>query len=1008
MALPARPMHVPAGLPIDQVTRKELLDVGKANVSNVNVRQVEIGCLSKRLGFEPQPLTRMGEDDREAGRRLFAHKGVPTVIDGTYIDSFLETPDTNVTRSRVPECSYRLVDVPSPSPGAFLTDAESCSGYVAVSYGVTGTDKIAIIDAATGGVVRSPETVGAASGTILLASYSHYFIAFVQESSSTAITAHILDTDALDTGWAALATVAASSSFLAMSVCSLSNRVAVAYGTTSGTNRVTVKTYSVAGLLETATIPTSSTTPSLVDVHGSIAGTLWITWNQTTDVKVLGLDADALAVTLATVATAVNVASGVVNLRVCEGSAAGTARLFATDSTAVTRIETCSIETVAGAAASSAATRIYNAVPSSRPFQVGGRFYMTVFHGGTGPSIADNTQANLTLVDWTEELTYVRPLGHFEPGLVIGASYQCKFSALGDGKYVYGFTSLKSGGTDMETIALGGTVNGCQLLEIDFASRNRWQPVDHANVTFLSGALLSVYDGERVTESGILARPTKPTTGATGGTGITGTFKYVAIYEDVDAAGNWIVSGISVPSEPAVASTDTVTVSTMPLTVSSRLEKSSARVAFYRTGGTGGNPPYYRLGTTTNDTTAAAISYADTTAVADLEARAKLYAPNLTSEPGASLDRRAPPGLVHIESYAGMLVGAKGESLYGSGQEVYGEATWFSPVFEQPVTGGGDITGLKAQDGVLAVFKADRVYLVSGEAPSDNGLQGGLGVPRLIAADAGCVEANSIVATSLGIFFRSRKTIEILTRSQTVEPIGEAIQATLDAFPVVTSAVLDDRNGLVRFSLAASESGGAAAGNGRDVVFDLTLKSWVSVDDKTGSSAHEPSQSAAMVYHDGATRYAWLGADGTLWTERDEDGGFAYRDDVAFVPSSYEIPPWKLGLQQEQRIYEMELLFEQHTDAGLLVEIARDYGGYSSADDKEWTADEVEDQRQVSFRPKPYGTAVQCRISDVEPEGFEGSEQTGQGLTFIGLSADIAPKQGPTRGTTRLNPELRR
>jgi len=64
-------------------------------------------------------------------------------------------------------------------------------------------------------------------------------------------------------------------------------------------------------------------------------------------------------------------------------------------------------------------------------------------------------------------------------------------------------------------------------------------------------------------------------------------------------------------------------------------------------------------------------------------------------------------------------------------------------------------------------------------------------------------------------------------------------------------------------------------------------------------------------------------------------------------------------------------------------------------------------QRQVSFRPKPQTTAVQLRVRDVVAPGGE-TPDGGPGLTFIGISADIAAKQGPTRGTTRLNTDLRR
>ena len=101
-----------------------------------------------------------------------------------------------------------------------------------------------------------------------------------------------------------------------------------------------------------------------------------------------------------------------------------------------------------------------------------------------------------------------------------------------------------------------------------------------------------------------LVRPITPTTSA-GGTGITGSYQYVAIYEDVDASGNWVVSGISLPSERRTVTDKTITVTTTPCPISMRCDKrisagsnrSTVRVAWYRTAD-GGEPPYYRLGVT--------------------------------------------------------------------------------------------------------------------------------------------------------------------------------------------------------------------------------------------------------------------------------------------------------------------------------------------------------------------------------------------------------------------------
>ncbi len=1007
MATPPTLVQMAFAAGLDESQQDEVLDPAKGFLSLQNGRQDRRGGYSKRLGFAGLAVTRSGASDRSAGRRLFAHKGVPTVIDGTHVDSYVEAAATNVTRSRIPECSYSTVGLPTPAASAVLYDVEYCNGFAAVTYGVTlnGVCKVAVVDAVTGAVIRSPETIGAAAGLALVGSHSsRYFIAFVREDSGTNITAHLFDTQSPSTGWTSLATVVAASASAKPAICSLSNRVAIVYGITTGTDRVVVKTYSSAGLLETANVPTSSNTPRDLAISGSVAGTLWVAWEQADLVRVLGLDADVLATTLASVATAITIpgANASEDIGICEGSVAGTARVWAlTDATPAT-VMMASVTTVATVATPGSTTTAYGIRPTSRPFLQGDRYYMACYPSANSSALvttSSNGQGLCVVIDWTDDVAYFRPVANISPGLAVASIETCKIASVGSGRHIFGVQTTTSGVGGISGVILGSATLSSALLTLDFATRDRWQPVDHANATFLGGALLSVYDGERVTEAGFIAAPTTPTA-TLGGTGITGTVRCVAIYEDVDTAGNWVVSGISSVSAVTTPANQTITWRTQSLTTSSRITKGTARVAWYRTL-LSGEPPYYRLGVTANDTSASTVTFSDAVDDATLAANAKLYAPNLPGSAGESQDRRAPPGLVHLESYAGMLVGARGESLFFSGQEVYGEATWFSPVFEVPITGGGDITGLKAQDGALFIFKADRIFVLAGEAPSDNGLQGGLGVPRILATDVGCTEPNSIVATSLGIFFRSVRGIEVLTRAQTVEWVGEAIQATLASYPVVTSAVLDGRGSLVRISLAATEASGAATGNGRTVVFDLSLKAWISVDSVlNGDGDSIITQDACMVYLGNEWRYAWLDPSGNVWTERDTGDGSAHFDGSVWITLSAETAWTKFGgIQGHHHVNKVLLLARKSTRADLSTYLSYDYATTAKtvmtrlADDVDTLSTAI-DRIQVEHQmhDEAEGQAIKVKFEDATPTG--GTEGNGKGATWIAITFEGVPRQG--------------
>lgn len=1011
MTLPARTIHVPCGLPIDESVRSEWLDFGKANRSNVNVRIDERGALTMRPGYRALTNNRL-IGARSSGRKLFEHNGVPAIIDGTQLDSFVEGANCSVTRSRVTECTYRLVDCPTPTSNGLIFDTETCNGYTAVISNTTGDVSTgfvvaSVIDSTTGAVVRSFDTFNIYIGLGYVTSYGdQYFVAFVHEVSSSTITAWSLDTLNLAAGWSLIGTVTTTAANIATTACSLPDRVAVAFATSSGTNRLTVRTYSVAGVIDTLTINTSSITPDAVGLHSQGLYALWIAWNEAAVVKARAHGLSSLATVIGTTGTCFTSTSSVAQngVFICEGASSNTAWVYAQDISATVQSKSCHLSVAAGAVTAASAYTLYNAVAASRPFNHGDRYYMAFYPGSLTATIAgENTQGLFIVCDVTDnDDAQPRPIANVEPGLVIFPGAVGKWSLrAGTNKWAHCIQTIKSGLLSMQELIEGNSSSAFSCVELDFGSIDRWPSVSHGNTTVIGGALVSIFDGERVTELGFLCRPHKPST-SLGGTGITGSYRYVATFEDIDAAGNIVVSGISDPTDSVGPANQTVTVSVPPLTITSKIPGRS-RIVFYRTTN-GGQPPYYRLGAVYNTPFSSSISFADNVLDTVLLTRELLYAPNLPSSPGESLDRRAPPGLVHLESYNGMLAGAKGESVFFSGQEVYGEATWFSPVFEVPITGGGEITGLKALDGVLYVFKRDRIYAITGEAPSDNGLTGGLGTPRLISSDVGCTQPSSLVATSLGIFFRSDRGIEILNRGQNVEWIGEQVQRTVSDYPYTTAAVRDEL-GYVRFTMAESLLDGAVDGEGVTLVYDLTLRGWVSKDVIRLDS--QAAQSASRIRYGNEWCYAWLSSDGTVYVEDDSLNA----DALEYIEPSFEPGICKLGLQQEQRVFEFEMLIEHasnpdgRSNGGIRIEVAEDYGSYGAD-----TADKIWDEailtdgvRQIGWRTKEHGSSVGLRVRGTEP-----LSSYGRGFAFIGISVDLAPKQGPTRGTSRIAASLRR
>lgn len=1013
MATPPNLVQLSFAAGLDESKQAEVLDPSAGFPVLQNLRQPVVGAAEKRLGFGALTKNRLS-GSRSAGYKLFAHNGVPCVIDGSQLDCYVDAASLNVTRCRVPECTYSSVTVPGPSPTAIVWDVEYCNSLIAVSAGsgLTGNAQVQVVEASTGAVVRSYEQVGGATNAyVLLASCSsRYLFAFIYTAAGN-VDLYSLDTQSVSSGWSSVASVVAGAGGAAPVVCSMSDRVAIAYGTTSGTNRIAVKTYNQSGLLQSTTINTASTTANYAAIHGSTTGTLWVAWNQGTSIKACGLNPTTITSTVATTATPITTPTTPSGLHICEGSSAGTARVMALSNDATTKIQTqmCGLTTSAGAAVAGTSTTVYNVIPSGKPFQQNSRYYVPCYSGATSIAInTGNAQGLCIVADWTDDEPFWKPVANMDPGLVTLNGFTGKCSSAGSGRFVFGYMPTKNGLVNASSILDGDSSVGVQLVTLDYATRKRWQTASHCRSTFIGGSCLTVFDGDRVTEAGFLVKPNKPTT-TTSGTGLSPSigYRYVAVFEDVDASGNWAVSGISDPTDVVQPVNQTVNLSVPPLSVSWRLTKhpasaydSTVRVAWYRTTD-GGVAPYYRLGATTVDPSDYQITFADATTDATLTTKAKLYAPNLPSTPNEALDRRAPPGLTNVVSYNGMLVGSVGETLYYSGQDVYGEATWFSPVFQVPVSGGGDITALAVQDGTVYAFKRASIFALSGDAPSDNGTSGGLVAPRRLAVDFGCVDPNSLVVTSLGVFFQSDRGMCLLDRSGDVSFLGFQIQNTAANYPVVSSAVLDQRSNLVRFTFAASESSGLVSGGGRDAIYDLTLKQWVSVDTRYGSTSGEAAQSAAYVYTASKWRYAWLGTDGTLYTERDKTDGSAYLDGSTWVTMAAETGSFKQGgIQGRQMLNSATVLARKSTDFDLSASLAYNYEtSFRTA--RTFSHTEISGLLSAGWpvtqlKHAPHDDAecqgVRVRIADATPTS--GTVGNGKGATWIALTLDITPQPG--------------
>ena len=215
------PPHIirsPALLGINESTRSELIDFGTNNLRAENVRQNHTGEAGTRFGFAALPNARLDGTSPVAGYKLISDHASPVRICDGQIESYSSKAAAWSTLGRVSECSASLTSLVSLGASGTLEDVDAtANGYIALSWLVpdsasNSTAYAAIVDQATGAVVRAPEAVTASlfySATIstpmLLGVIGNKFVA-VRISTGNRLLAWSLDATSPATiaaGWVA-------------------------------------------------------------------------------------------------------------------------------------------------------------------------------------------------------------------------------------------------------------------------------------------------------------------------------------------------------------------------------------------------------------------------------------------------------------------------------------------------------------------------------------------------------------------------------------------------------------------------------------------------------------------------------------------------------------------------------------------------------------------------------------------------------------------------------------
>lgn len=221
-----------------------------------------------------------------------------------------------------------------------------------------------------------------------------------------------------------------------------------------------------------------------------------------------------------------------------------------------------------------------------------------------------------------------------------------------------------------------------------------------------------------------------------------------------------------------------------------------------------------------------AYAFTDTMSDATLLSQVPLYTNAERGALSGILEHEGPPPFEFSATVGNRVIigGLVDRSEVRVSKELFpGETLAFSGDAAFRARVDGDVTQVaELGSSFPVVFTADRVYVLPNTFPDDNGNNGALGPPQELDVEEGCVNANSVCATSIGVFYQSRTGKLMLLQQGTATWVGKQIQTTLAAFPNITGAVYVELDNCVVFT-CQNLAGNASV----NLVFDLLIHQWM-------------------------------------------------------------------------------------------------------------------------------------------------------------------------------------
>lgn len=360
-------------------------------------------------------------------------------------------------------------------------------------------------------------------------------------------------------------------------------------------------------------------------------------------------------------------------------------------------------------------------------------------------------------------------------------------------KYV--FTAIEAAAIATNPISGGASETGrAILLEVDFANSD----AQYGNAVNLADTLVhmdgqpSFLDGSRQIPINFHMRPYITTTVTnSGGSLAAGTFIVAVAQQIIDTQGNRVDGPLS--NQVSTTTSGGSSQITIKIPVSKWMRDGIMRIYCTRL-----NDSILRLeNTIVVDGTTPYLSYTIT------------FQPSADAPPayttGGVLEHSPPPPSSQACIFQDRIFCVPQDDfdkIYYSNKYIQGEI----PSFSQNLFIQAASTSPRFRDKVVAcqgmgdklyIFRENSIYWISGDGANLLGEQATFTEPEILSQDIGCIEPKSVILTPVGIMFKSKKGIYIITGGLSVEYIGAAVEAS-NSLVITDSVLISDRN-IVQF-----------------------------------------------------------------------------------------------------------------------------------------------------------------------------------------------------------------